>query len=285
MSLKCEPSLAEALRAEHSAVRPGYHLNKRHWITVTLDDTLPDELVLGLLEDSYELVVDGLRKRERDLVRSRAPKPRMPARARWGTRQIVAVDLDGKSPQTESAQNPEPRGCLVSVGSVAWSRADHFSAPASLTVESKEEGAGMGANLSTESNVGDGQLAGKCGCGAVRYQVADEFLYAANCHCSRCRAATGSAFKPFAGIEREKLEITDGLDRLLLFGEEDSNDTRCAACGSLLFSVVRQGAYVHVALGSLVDAPTIRPGGHIFVGSKASWFEITDDLPQFEELD
>ena len=151
----------------------------------------------------------------------------------------------------------------------------------SLTIESKEEE----RDLLTESNVGNGQLAGKCGCGAVRYRVADEFLYAANCHCSRCRAATGSAFKPFAGIERKKLEITDGLDRLLVFGEEDSNDTRCAACGSLLFSVVRDGAYVHVALGSLVDAPTIRPGGHIFVGSKASWFEITDDLPQFEELD
>ena len=73
VSLKCEPSLAEALRAEHSAVRPGYHLNKRHWITVTLDDSLPDELVFGLLEDSYELVVDGLPKRERDLVRSPAP--------------------------------------------------------------------------------------------------------------------------------------------------------------------------------------------------------------------
>ena len=72
VSLKCEPSLAEALRAEHSAVRPGYHLNKRHWITVTLDDSLPDEL-FELLEDSYELVVDGLPKRERDLVRSRAP--------------------------------------------------------------------------------------------------------------------------------------------------------------------------------------------------------------------
>jgi predicted DNA-binding protein (MmcQ/YjbR family) len=73
VSLKCEPPLAEALRAEHSAVRPGYHLNKRHWITVTLDDSLPDALVLGLLEDSYELVVDGLPKRERDLVRSHAP--------------------------------------------------------------------------------------------------------------------------------------------------------------------------------------------------------------------
>jgi hypothetical protein len=58
---------------------------------------------------------------------------------------------------------------------------------------------------------------------------------------------------------------------------------RCAACGSLLFSVVREGAYVHVAMGSLVDAPSIRPTEHIFVGSKAPWFDITDDLPQFEE--
>ena len=104
-----------------------------------------------------------------------------------------------------------------------------------------------------------------------------------NCHCSRCRAATGSAFKPFAGIEREKLEITDGQDAVLVVGEEGLNDTRCSACGSLLFSVVRDGAYVHVALGSLVDDPGMRPTKHIFVGSKASWFEITDDLPQFEE--
>jgi hypothetical protein len=127
-------------------------------------------------------------------------------------------------------------------------------------------------------------LAGKCECGAVRYRVADEFRYAANCHCSRCRAATGSAFKPFGGIEREKLELTRGADGLLVHGEETLNDTRCAACGSLLYSVVRDGEYVHVALGSLVDEPTIRPAGHIYVGSKAPWFEITDDLPQFEEL-
>jgi hypothetical protein len=126
-------------------------------------------------------------------------------------------------------------------------------------------------------------LVGKCGCGKVRYRVADEFLYAANCHCSQCRAATGSAFKPFAGIQREKLEVTDGEDALLVFGEEQWNETRCGVCGSLLFSVVRDGAYVHVALGSLVDPPSRRPAEHIFVGSKAPWFEITDDLPQFEE--
>lgn len=136
---------------------------------------------------------------------------------------------------------------------------------------------------SSESERGNRMLAGKCRCEAVRYEVVDAFLYAANCHCSECRAATGSAFKAFAGIEREKLTITKGLEDIAVFGEEDLNDTRCAACGCFLFSVVRDGAYVHVAMGSLVDVPTIRPTEHIFVGSKARWFEITDDLPQFDE--
>src|SRR3954468_14453231 len=94
-------------------------------------------------------------------------------------------------------------------------------------------------------------LAGRCECGAVRYRVADAFRYAANCHCSNCRASTGSAFKPFAGIERDRLELVRGGDALQIVGEEDANHTRCAACGSLLYSVVRDGAWVHVALGSL----------------------------------
>jgi hypothetical protein len=126
-------------------------------------------------------------------------------------------------------------------------------------------------------------LNGKCECGAVRYRVADAFLYAANCHCSNCRASTGSAFKPFAGIESEKLELTAGADTLLVWGDDDANHTRCGICGSLLYSVVREGAYLHVALGSLADDPSIRPTSHIFVGSKAPWFEITDDLPQADE--
>jgi len=126
-------------------------------------------------------------------------------------------------------------------------------------------------------------LAGRCECRAVRYQVPDEFLYAANCHCSNCRAATGSAFKPFAGIEREKLRVTAGGGDLMIVGTSDENHTRCAQCGSLLYSVVRNGAYVHVALGSLEDEPSIRPTEHIFAGSKAPWYEITDELPQNEE--
>lgn len=126
-------------------------------------------------------------------------------------------------------------------------------------------------------------LEGRCECGAVRYRVSDEFRYAMNCHCQRCRAGTGTAFKAFAGIEREKLDVVEGAERLLVFGSQDLNHTRCGVCGSLLFSVVRAGAYVHVALGSLADEPTIRPTAHMFVGSKAPWFEITDELPQFDE--
>jgi hypothetical protein len=87
-------------------------------------------------------------------------------------------------------------------------------------------------------------LTGKCLCGAVSYEVADAFVYAANCHCSNCRRATGSAFKPFAGIESGKLRIVEGRDRLMIFGD---------------------------------------PAAHIFVGSKAPWYAIADDLPQYEE--
>ncbi len=79
--------------------------------------------------------------------------------------------------------------------------------------------------------------------------------------------------------------MTTGHETLLIVGEENANDTRCGVCGSLLFSVVRDGDFVHVALGSLVDAPSIRPTEHIFVGSKAPWFEITDALPQHNELE
>jgi hypothetical protein len=138
--------------------------------------------------------------------------------------------------------------------------------------------------MTNPHHTGVRRLAGKCLCGAVRYAVADEFAYAANCHCSNCRRSTGSAFKPFAGIERGKLSVTEGEGNLMKFGGETDHDAHCRTCGSLLYSVVRDGAYVHVAMGTLVDDPAIRPSKHIYVGSKAPWFTITDDLPQFEEL-
>lgn len=128
------------------------------------------------------------------------------------------------------------------------------------------------------------RLAGQCLCGAVRYAVQDEFRYALICHCSQCRRATGSAFKPFAGIEREKLEVISGQETAMRYGGDQTYDLHCGKCGSLLYSDIGTGPYLHVTLGTLVDSPSIRPTAHIFVGSKAPWHEINDSLPQYAEF-
>jgi predicted DNA-binding protein (MmcQ/YjbR family) len=77
VSVKCEPELAVPLRESHRAIRPGYHLNKRHWNTITLDGSLSDQLVRELIEDSYDLVADALPKRTREqLLLGPGPRPR-----------------------------------------------------------------------------------------------------------------------------------------------------------------------------------------------------------------
>ena len=126
------------------------------------------------------------------------------------------------------------------------------------------------------------KLTGQCRCRAVTYEVADDFAYALNCHCSNCRRTTGSAFKPLAGIAIDKIGIVAGTDSVMAVGDEASPYIQCRHCGSLLYAVVRSGAFAHVTMGTLVDTPSIRPTHHIFVGSKAEWFEITDDLPQYD---
>ena len=71
VTLKCDPEWAEELRAIYSAVRPGYHTNKRHWNTVDLDGTVDDPELQAMIEHSYELVVSRLPRRERDRLPER----------------------------------------------------------------------------------------------------------------------------------------------------------------------------------------------------------------------
>lgn len=65
MNLKCDPERALALRDQYAAIQPGYHMNKRHWNTLTLDGSLPAALVRELINHSYELVVNGLSAKAR----------------------------------------------------------------------------------------------------------------------------------------------------------------------------------------------------------------------------
>lgn len=66
ISLKCDPSQALFLRDLYPAVKPGYHLNKQHWNTITLDGTVPETELLGIIDDSYDLVVKGLTRAQKE---------------------------------------------------------------------------------------------------------------------------------------------------------------------------------------------------------------------------
>jgi predicted DNA-binding protein (MmcQ/YjbR family) len=80
VSLKCEPELAEALRVAHAAVIPGYHLNKRHWNTVIIDGSLPEQMIKDMIEDSYDLVVSQLPMSRRRELGWTTDEPRAPAK-------------------------------------------------------------------------------------------------------------------------------------------------------------------------------------------------------------
>jgi hypothetical protein len=126
---------------------------------------------------------------------------------------------------------------------------------------------------------------GTCQCGAVHYTVDAPFLYAGYCHCSNCRRTTGSAFSAVAGAPLQALRVTKGEDCLTNYARND-NGVRCFCkiCGCSLFVLRPNAGLVHVRLGTLDDhSDMVKPSAHIFVGSKAPWYDITDSLPQFQE--
>jgi hypothetical protein len=128
-------------------------------------------------------------------------------------------------------------------------------------------------------------LNGQCLCGEVRFTVEDDFSYVFYCHCSRCRQRTGSAFASIGGINIDKVQVMTGREHLLIEGDcPDGYGARCAKCHAFLFAAVRDKKYMHVSLGMLIDSPSRMPSHHIFVGSKAPWYQITDSLPQYDAL-
>ena len=66
INLKCDPLTAIGLREKYKSIIPGYHMSKKHWNTVIIDSSIPDKEILGMIDDSYNLVVNGLKKSERE---------------------------------------------------------------------------------------------------------------------------------------------------------------------------------------------------------------------------
>ena len=125
-------------------------------------------------------------------------------------------------------------------------------------------------------------LRGGCLCASVRYEVRGALGRATNCHCSMCRKAHGAAFGTYAGVQDSDFVLLSGGDDIAAYrSSAQVTRTFCRRCGSTLqFISARRPGSFSLALGTLDDDPGVRPSLHIYVGSKAPWFDIADDLPQ-----
>jgi hypothetical protein len=126
---------------------------------------------------------------------------------------------------------------------------------------------------------------GRCHCGAIRFEVTGPIQAVGNCHCTICRRVHGTPYSTFAQVARGDLKLTSGADAIRRYrSSEPVERSFCGTCGShFTFAFDGMPAVLWVAAGALDDHPSLRPAHHMFVRSKASWHEITDDLPQHAE--
>ncbi|POZ52458.1 GFA family protein [Methylovulum psychrotolerans] len=126
---------------------------------------------------------------------------------------------------------------------------------------------------------------GSCLCGAVQYELQGDLGAAVYCHCSRCRKASGSAFASNAPVSAALFRLVEGTDQLKAFSTpEGVHRYFCSVCGSPIYSQREQFPDVlRLRLGTLDTVISQGPQAHIYVGSKAQWYDIHDDLPQHPE--
>ena len=128
---------------------------------------------------------------------------------------------------------------------------------------------------------------GSCLCKEVEYEIAGSPAQAGHCHCSMCRKWSGSALLTFAGVELRDFRWIRGEDLIARF-PSSSGFARvfCGRCGSNLAAWPTDPAaeQIWIMMGTLDGDPGLKPSAHIFVGSKAPWFDIADALPQHPEF-
>ncbi|MHB1175307.1 MAG: GFA family protein [Sulfuriferula sp.] len=126
---------------------------------------------------------------------------------------------------------------------------------------------------------------GSCLCGTVEYEITGSLGPILFCHCSRCRKANGSAFAAVSPVATSNFRIVKGQECLRSY-RTDAGVQRvfCGTCGSPIIAMRdNMPETVRVRIGTLDTSVDANISAHIFVGSKAGWYEIHDDLPQHEE--
>src|SRR5574341_1183291 len=133
----------------------------------------------------------------------------------------------------------------------------------------------------TENNSSESTLRvqrGSCLCGQVRYEVTGELKQPLNCHCSMCRKAHGTAFRTQAWVRAQDFRWQSGAELVSSYeSSPGKHRTFCKVCGSNLITRMDAKKDLYgLPLGTLDTDPGIKPQLHIFVASKAPWFDIAD---------
>lgn len=127
------------------------------------------------------------------------------------------------------------------------------------------------------------EVSGSCLCGAIGFKLHLPALVINNCHCTRCRKASGAAFGSYLHTYKDRFEWTNKNADIINF-KPTEGDPRpfCSKCGSRVPLIEAEGGVI-IPAGTLDGDPEIRPYLNIYVGSKACWFSVSDDLPKFDE--
>ena len=126
---------------------------------------------------------------------------------------------------------------------------------------------------------------GSCLCGEVRYELDCELPAIVNCHCQFCRRAHGSAFTTVTWVLASAFRFSAGEKEVASFSRSGGCRHFCRICATRLFSRAdSQADHLSLIVASLDQEPPAGPVAHLNLESKAGWYEILDDCPQFQTL-
>lgn len=130
---------------------------------------------------------------------------------------------------------------------------------------------------------------GQCLCGTVQFTLSRVVGPFELCHCNRCRRLSGSAFLATVGVAREDFTWIRGRDRIRSYEAPIVKEPPayrvcfCEQCGSAVPDPGDESPWFEVCAGLLQGDLRLQPQRHIFIEHKSSWFDISDDLPQYDE--
>jgi len=167
------------------------------------------------------------------------------------------------------------------------SKAPWYEIPDTLAqFDTYPEGVDAPALDDLPSRAAPGGTRGSCLCGGVAFRVTGEVLRVWGCHCSRCRKARSAAHGANLFTTADGVDVTSGADLFVSYKLPEARfftHVFCRVCGAPLPRIDRSRNLAVIPMGALDDDPGVRLQHHIFVGSKAPWFEIADRLPQHAE--